>query len=241
MAAVAIPRGASGRPAAILKGWRLSTDHPLSGEGSCYDPAFGWHLRRFAVQLGEPAEKGGALEVDLTAGVTPGASGDPARACIDDVVDRAVTELQVEVLFVLAPDEPTRQDVHAEASYPFSGNSLDPGEQPEPPAVPYATPIVADVVGWSAIDFRFDPGEDRGAYLRSLAFEATTTAAVGWASNYSPGTQLEDFAYTFDGVVTGFDVDGDLLRGSTSAVLVPELDDAGQPVVHSVAWGSARP
>jgi len=236
-----VPRGGRGHPVAILKGWRLSTDHALGGEPSCYDPAFGWHLQRFAIALGEPVERTGAVEVELTAEATPGASLDPARACIDDVVDRATVELEVEVLFVLAPDEPSQENVHLEMSYDYSGNSLDPGEQPEPPPDSYAASFVTDAIGWSAIDFRFDPGEDRGAYLRSLAFEATTAGALGWASNFSPGTQLEDFAYSFDGVVTGFDVDGDLTRGATSASLVPELDSGGEPVVHEVGWGTVRP
>ena len=236
-----VPRGGRGQPAAIVRGWRLSSDHALSGEPSCYDPAFGWHLQRLAMQLGEPVERSDAVEVELTAEVTPGASLDPARACIDDVVDRAVIELAVEVLFVLAPDDPVREDVHTEASYTWSGNSLDPEAQPEPPPDTYASPFVTDAFGWSAIDFRFDPGEDRGAYLRSLAFEATPTDALGWASNFSPATQLEDFAYTFDGTVTGFDVDGAVSRGTTSASLLPELDIDGTPVVHEVGWGSVRP
>ncbi len=241
MVSADVPRGGRGHPVAILKGWRLSTDHAVSGDPACYDPAFGWHLQRLAMQLGEPVERGGAVEVELTAEVTPGASLDPARACIDDVVERAVIALTVDVLFAFAQDEPARQDVHAEMSYAYSGSSVDPGEQPEPPPESYASTFGTDALGWSAIDFRFDPGEDRGAYLRSLAFEATTSDALGWASNYSPGTQLEDFAYSFEGEVVGFDVNGDVTHGSTSVALLPELDANGQPVVHDVGWGSVRP
>lgn len=236
-----LPRGANGRPTAILHGLRLSTDHPLSGEPSCYEPSLGWHPQRFAIVLGEATETSDGVEVGVTAAFTPGASEDPARACIDEVVDRAVTGLHVDVLFVLLKNAPVLHHLHAEASYAFSGNSLDPGEQPEVAAEPYASGVSSSVVGWSAIDFRFDPGEDRGAYLRTLAVEATTTEALAWASNYSPGTQLEDFAYEFDGLVVGFEVDGAMERGTTTAVLVPDLDEGGDPVVQQVGWGSVRP
>jgi hypothetical protein len=237
----ALPRGADGLPIAILHGFRLSTDHALGGEPSCYEPSLGWHPQRFAIVLGEARESAEGVEVDVTASFTPGASEDPARACIDEVVDRAVTELTVDVLFVLPKTAPVQHHLHAEASYTFSGNSLSPGEQPEVAPEPYSSGASSSVVGWSAIDFRFDPGEDRGAYLRTLAVEATTTEALAWASNYSPGTQLEDFAYEFDGLVLGFEVDGEMERSTTTAVLVPDLDESGDVVVQEVGWGSVRP
>lgn len=231
----ALPKGARGDAVAVIEGLRLTTDHPLAGDEACYRPRYGWHPRRLAVVLGEPVVEDDTVSVDAELVFEAGATEDPDRTCIDEVVERAVVGVELTVRFVVGVEEAVALPVATEAAYAWSGDPLNPEEQPEVPPVALEHGLTDPALGWSALDWRFmveEPG--RGAYLRSLVFEVAPDAALGWANNYSPGTQLEAFDYQFDGTVRAFSVDGTVERGEVEATVPAALDEAGDPVTHAL-------
>ena len=54
--------------------------------------------------------------------------------------------------------------------------------------------------------------------------------AEGFATNYSPGTQLSGFDYTFAGVVEAVDLGADVNRGLLEVTYEIVLDDDGAAV-----------
>lgn len=233
---VTLPKHATGDAVAVIEGLRLVTDHPLDGGDACYRPRYGWHPRRIAAVLGEPVVDGEQVSVGVDLAFEAGVTEDPDRTCIDEVVDRAVVGFEVTVRFVVGVDDAVALPVANEAVYPFSGDGLNPEEQPEVEPAALDHGLTDPALGWSAIDFRFmeaEPG--RGAYLRTLAFEADPAGtALGWANNYSPGTQLEGFDYSFEGTVRAFTMDATIERGTVDETLQTELDTNGDPVVHTI-------
>ena len=79
-------------------------------------------------------------------------------------------------------------------------------------------------------------GEDedqRGAYLRSLAFDIDIDAGAvyGHATNYSPGSQLSGFDYTFNGEIVSVPVRGTFESGLLELQLEAAVDDNKVPVL----------
>ncbi|MEN0063190.1 MAG: hypothetical protein AAGA48_13630 [Myxococcota bacterium] len=232
---IALPRIPEGEVVALLAGFTVNTDHPLSGdEPACYRPEYGWHPRRFtlaidAITIDEPSDKG---IVEVTARFDAGPTLEPERACIDDVVSRSVVTVEVDVLLLAGVDDVSTEVVNSSATYPIGpGGRREPAAQPEVAPSPLETN--APLVGWSSLDFAFDSGEDRGSYLRSFGFVLGPDGAAGVATNFSPFTQLTDFAYAFEGTLEALQLDGDIETGTVTVErLLPSLDGSDQPVVQ---------
>jgi len=225
--------GREGSVSAVLQGLSVDTAHPLDGEEACYRPEYGWHPRRLAVSLQQPRREGGELVVDVDLHFVAGNTDDPDRTCIDEVNERALVPMTASVLFVVGPDA-TEVPISQEASFPFSGNASQPGEQVPPD--PIALGLSADGIrGWASIDWSFNPdrADERGAYLRTLAARIDGDEATGEATNYSPFTQLHDFAYHFDGTVVGIPLSG-VTHASASGTLPTGIDDDGRPVIYEL-------
>lgn len=235
----ALPEGAKGAGVAVLTGLSLATDHPLSGGPSCYNPAYGWHPRQLTVTLGDVAVRDdGTVTVDVSATFAAGKTFDPDRECIDAVNDQAVVDFDVQLLAVVGDTTVETQPLSSSAAYAFSGNSIAPEPQDDPAAQTLSFTAADPVMGFSSVDFRFDPDrtDDRGAYLRTLGWWAEPGgSANAVATNYSPGTQLEDFAFRFDGEVVAIEHGGTVTRGTSTGSFPAELDDAGSGVVNSLA------
>lgn len=232
-----LPDGAKGDGTALLSGMSLSTAHPLSGGDACYDPAYGWHLRQLTITLGEVTVADGVATVPVDAVFSAGKALDDARACIDEVNDQAIVDLSVTVLVVVGKGDVESQSLTAGAQYPFSGDVQEPEAQDDPAPTTLSWTIEDPLLGFSSIDFRFDPDrdDDRGAYLRTLGFWAAPDGtANAIATNYSPLTQLQDFGYTFEGEVRAIEHRGTLTRGTATGTVGAELDDEGAPVVHPI-------
>ncbi len=159
---------------------------------------------------------GTAVTVPVDVAFEAGNSLEDERQCIDAVVERARVAMTVGVQVISAGGDAVTEDVSHGQVFEYSGSSGDPGEQPAPDLADRTIDLGFDgPIGWSAVDFRFheDDPEDRGAYLRSLSFalDATSASASGAATNFSPGTQLSGFDYSFTGTVSGipgvFDVE----------------------------------
>ena len=231
-----------GNAIAILSGLTVDTDEALASGESCYRPEYGWHPRNIAVSLGDPtlSDDGESASVEVTAAFRAGASLEEVRECVDAVVDDAVVKVRVDVLVAVGGGEATKADVAHGLVYEWDGSG-DPPEQPDPsPAErPYDAGIdpTRAMVGWSALDFDFhlevDPG--RGAYLRTWSFVADPTggSASGHATNYSPGTQIAGFDYTFAGTVRALDLRADVERGVLDVLLPERIDESGAPRIDS--------
>lgn len=195
---IALPDVPAGEITALLAGFALDTDRALSGEPACYRPEYGWHPRRFAIAIDAVSvdEATNVGTVEVSAQFDPGPSFEDERACIDDVVERSVVGVTVDVVLLVGVDAVTTETVTSAADYPLGpGGRLDPDPQPEVAPLP----LVADapVLGWSSLDFAFDSGADgRGSYLRSLGVVLEDGGAAGIATNFSPRTQLTGFACT---------------------------------------------
>jgi hypothetical protein len=213
-------------PVALLTGLRFDTSGPAL---DCYDPGFGWHPRRIMLRIDAVAVDGDDVEVDLAASFEPGPSEEAVRACIDAVVGDAVVSVRADVLVVDASAD--TQDVVAEAAYAFDGDSLDPDPQPDPDPQAVSFDEHA-LLGWTRLDWRFHEGGTRGAYLRTLSASASPDAAVATATNFSPGTQLSDFDFRFEGSVAALDLDGEVARQRWEGRLPAELDPDGHAVLH---------
>lgn len=238
-ASVAAPKGAEGAVVAWVNGVHLSTDHALSGGESCYNPAYGWHPRRLEIALGDPALADDQLTVPVTARFEAGESLEAERACVDAVNEQAVVDLQVDVLFLVGEGDAGSVEITQTSTYEYDGVGL-PDEQVEPAPVAADFGFVPTAVGWSSLDFVFHEGDpdNRGAYLRTIGFAADPVAgeATGTATNYSPGTQLSGFEYAFAGVLGGVAFPVTAERGTISAAVEAELDDAGAPVIVDLPY-----
>jgi len=235
-----------GEAIAVVAGFTLDTDHPLSGGDACYDPAYGWHPRRIAVELGEPelSDDRRSVSVDVTGWFVAGYSLEDERQCVDEVAEQARVPIDVAVLAVVGDRPVGTADVAHEESYTYGCTSfpcLSPDPQPDPDLS--ARPLdLSDLeepaVGWSKFDFRFhvDDPDDRGAYLRTLSVDADLAGgtASGHATNYSPGTQLSGFDYAFSGTVRGMEVGGELERGVVEETVTVDLEEDGTPVIHDL-------
>jgi hypothetical protein len=235
-----LPKGAKGEGTALLVGLSLGTDHPLEGEPGCYQPRYGWHVQQMAVSLGEVTIEEDKVSVPVEAIFSAGKSFEEARTCVDEVNDRAVVDLDVQLLVVVGKGDRESATLTTEAAYPFSGDSGEPGDQAEVEPQTLSFAIEEPLLGFGSLDFRFDPDrtDDRGAYLRTLGFWVTeaegSVQANAVATSYSPGTQLADFAYRFEGEVRAVETGGTIERGTSEATLPAALDDAGAPVIHTV-------
>ncbi len=225
-----------GEVVAFLRGFTLDTDVPLAGGDGCYDPAFGWMPRRIALEVGEPVVEGHAVRVAVTGVFEAGNSLEEVRECIDEVVPDARAAFEVEVQ-VLAGRLTAEASVLTHGAATELGCAqapcFDPLEQPEPDGPERALPFQADAYAWRGFDYRFhvDDPEDRGGYLRDLSLRVDPAAglASGHATNFSPGTQLSGFDYTFEGALLGLSVPGEVEAGRASGTLETLLDEAGLP------------
>ena len=234
-----------GQAAVMLQAFTLDTDYELAGGAGCYIPMLGWHPRHIALSLVDPqlSDDGSAVTVTVQGSFEAGLSFEEYRACQDEVVTEAQVPITARVMAVATPDGLERHSVAHQQSYEFSGNQFDPEEQPDPELTdrPLALSWDQAIAGWSSLDFHFheDDADLRGAYLRSLAvgLDAEQGWASGHATNYSPGTQLSDFGYRFEGEVTAVQADGEVEWGTASFhEIEAELDDDARPVLHHEGW-----
>ncbi len=228
-----LPREVRGDAHAVISGFSIDTDHELSGGENCYNPRFGWHPRRIALEILSVTQDGTQLSVEVAAVFEAGNSLEHNRVCVDDVVDQAQVPVLVDLVAMLGPMEAEAFEVSHGKNY-----GLD-DDQPDPDLAARAVPVPLEdaAFGWRALDYRFHVGdaEGRGAYLRSLSFvaDAAGQTASGHATNYSPGTQLSGFDYEFAGVVQAFSFDGEITRGVVEETVEVELAEDGTPVVYS--------
>lgn len=237
---VPLSRPGRGSAAAWVQG--LAVQAEPAWVGDCYHASYGWLPRHLAVAVEDAvlAEDGETVEVQLRGAFAAGPSLEPARACMDDVVDEATVRFTVQVVAVAGRVEPWTERVAHGAAYDFSGQPCDPGEQPDPGLEGRTFPPSAagTLAGWSGLDFRFheaDP-DGRGAYLRSLELVLDPEAGIasGHATNHSPCTQLSAFDYAFVGEVTGVEADAVLERITLEGRVPAELDAAGEPVLYDL-------
>ncbi len=230
-----------GQAVALLQSFALDTDYALTGGDACYIPSLGWHPRRIALDLADPtlSSDGRSVLLTLTAAFEAGLSFEEYRSCQDEVIGEEQVAIDVRILGLVARDGSDTQDLDQAMSYEFSGNQFDPEEQPDPDLEdrPLTLDIDPAIVGWSALDFRFHEQDEtlRGAYLRTLSVGLDTDEgwASGHASNYSPGTQLSDFTYTFAGTVAAVQTDSSVVHGRASYDEVEAaLDDDNRPEVQ---------
>ena len=246
MLTVDLPYQASKYPAvALMAGVALDTDYPLAGGAACYHPAYGWHPQHIMAKLGAAtlSDDRRSVRVPIEVAFQAGNSLEQLRTCIDEVNDQAQVPFRVDVVVAVTPDPIDTYDVSDAATYSYGNGPAAPDPQPDPDLGqrPLVLSLADPVVGWSSLDWRFHVGDpdDRGAYLRSLVFDADPDAgyATGHATNYSPITQLTGFDYTFAGTVVGLeDTDGLVETGTSSDTLPADLDADGTAVVHPLAW-----
>ncbi|MBW1878773.1 MAG: hypothetical protein JRJ84_10465 [Deltaproteobacteria bacterium] len=243
---VPLDRKGKGELIAVIAGFTLDTDYPLSGGEACYDPAYGWHPRRIAIELGEPelSSDGRSAVLDVTGWFTAGNSLEDERQCVDEVAAEAQVPIDVDVLVVVGNGSIGTAQASHEETYSYGCTSfpcLSPDPQPDPDLSVRPLDLFeleAPLVGWSRFDFQFhtdDPG-DRGAYLRTVSVDADLAGgtASGHATNYSPATQLSGFDYLFSGTVRAMDVDGELERGVVEDTVTVDLKEDGTPVIHEL-------
>jgi hypothetical protein len=149
------------------------------------------------------------------------------------------TEAQVELVAhvqVIVGGEATSTPVDEAATYTYGTKSKPDAQDPPTPTTTTA-PGDAAITAWSALDWRFHVGDpdDRGAYLRTLRFvtDATAGTATGDATNYSPGTQLSGFDFTFSGTVRTVPTGGTVTRGTITDTIPATLATDGTAVATS--------
>lgn len=228
---------------AWIAGFSLDTRHGVSGEESCYDPAFGWMPTEIGVTVGAPVVGDAGITVPVSVSFGAGESLEEVRACIDAVNDRAVVDFVVEVGAAAGQFTSTRTAVAHGLTYDYGAGPMSPAPQPAPD--PASRPLdVAEgaALGWSAIHYAFhvDDPENRGAYLRSWSFSATAAgggSASGHADNYSPATQISGFDYAFAGEVVALVPErGEVVRSRATATLPAALDAQGVPILTDLVF-----
>jgi hypothetical protein len=224
---------------ALIRGYTLDTNEPLSGGDACYQPRNGWLPRRIAIELGEPvlsADRTSAT-VTVSGAFEAGVTLETERECLDAVVDQAQVRLVVDVA-VLAGADVIGEDLSQSMIYTYGDGPSDPDEQPDPNPAERSTSLGdVDAIGWSKLDFRFhqEDVDGRGAYVRSLSFLGTTDGfGSGHATNYSPGTQYSGFDYTFDGTIVGLGLKGEVERVAVDELVDIELDEDGVPIPEAL-------
>ncbi len=240
---VALPTGTTGDSFAMLRRLSLDADQPLSGGDACYTPSYGWHPRHISVALGTPVAGDGSVTVPVSASFDAGESLEDIRQCIDAVNDQAQVAFHVELVVVTTAAPWASQDVSHSLSYTYGDGPANPDEQPDPDLSkrPLSLDLTDPLVGWSRLDWRFmvDDPDGRGAYIRSLSFDADADQgyASGHATNYSPITQLTGFDYAFEGTVVGFELpEGSADHGTAAGTVPAELDAEGNAVVQALGW-----
>ncbi|MCK6503689.1 hypothetical protein L6R53_09870 [Myxococcota bacterium] len=246
---VALPRKARGEAVAVLAGLSFDSNHPLSGGDACYNPAYGWHPTRMAVSLGAAALSDDRLAVTVPVHATfaAGESLEEIRQCVDAVNDQAQVPVRLDVVVAVTRGAFEQLPVSHGLTYSYGDGPATPDEQPDPDLADrtLSTTLASPVLGWSALDWTFyasDP-DGRGAYLRTLSFDADAAPdagapyASGHATNYSPITQLSGFEYSFSGTVTAIELESGSAEGGLATGTLPaELDADGAAVVHTLDW-----
>ncbi|MBX2803536.1 MAG: hypothetical protein KTR31_37995 [Myxococcales bacterium] len=240
---VPLPAGATGDVTAVLRGFALDTNNPLDGDPACYRPEYGWHPRHLEIGIESVTLQEGTAEqewadasatVEVRARFAPGVTEDKDRICIDEVVDRARVRVMADVLVVAGHGGVADEVVSSGETYPFGGDRFNPEPQEEATAAPVG--VTGELIGWSSVDFEFNPDSEagRGVYLRSWGFEVGEAGAVGISTNFSPITQLHDMAYTFDGTVRAVTVDGTVQTGTVESVIDVRLNTDLTPMVFQL-------
>lgn len=219
---------------AFITGWEWDTNAALLGGPECYDPFNGWHPRRMDVSI----TPNGADDVtfDVHGLFEAGNSLEDIRKCIDAVNEEAQVSLRLFLMAVDAKDSAETQSLTYGASYEL-GSKSDPNPQDDPDLAerPLEVPVEDRVLGWTSIDFSFHEEDEaeRGAYLRSLVFDIDPDAGAvyGHATNYSPGSQLSGFDYTFNGEIVSIPVRGAFDSGVLELQLEATVDDNKVPVL----------
>src|SRR5262249_39423864 len=152
---------------------------------------------------------------------------------------QAIVDLHVDVLFLVGTGETVALDVVQGAEFPFDGPPPEPQEDPAPLALAYGFEPTA--LGFSVLDYSFhvDDPDNRGAYLRTLAFDVKpgtlgTGEGNATATNYSQLTQLSGFDYQFEGQMRAVAFPLDVQRGTATVSLPADLDDLGHPIVTTL-------
>ena len=227
---VTLPKGAKGEGSAILSGFSLSTQHELADGPSCYDPRYGWHPRQITIALGDVVVDGDKATVPVEATFSA-KTFDPDRRS-----DRP-GERPGDCRFVGHRAGRGRQGrgrdaaAHGRGELPVLRRQELPGGAGRPWLDPACRGRSPTRLGF--IDFRFDPDrtDDWGAYLRTFGFWAKPDGtANAFATNYSPGSQLQDFGFHFDGDVVAIEHLGTVERGSSTGTFPAALDEAGEPL-----------
>jgi hypothetical protein len=222
----------------VLTGFSWDTNNALKEGPACYDPFNGWHPREMTVSVGGVSVAGDrrTVTVEVAGAFEAGESLEAIRECIDAVNDQAQVLLTVEVLGIRSRQAAMRQSVQQEATYGY-GSKAEPEPQPDPDPNerPLTLPTEGHVLGWSALSYRFHVSDldRRGAYLRSLSFDldAEAASAIGHATNYSPGTQISGFGYSFEGEAVAVPITGDYEAGRVELQLEPAVGEDREPVL----------
>lgn len=238
---VQLPVGAdaSGEVSAVLRGIRVSTDRALSGGDACYNPEYGWLPTSLGFEIGVPELAGETVSFDVSANFTAGNTLESFRECIDAVVEQAVVDMHLEVLVSVGGGRVAEQTLTAAETYAYGDGPTNPEPQPLPEQTTLDLGLDSPLVGWRSASWNFhiDDPDGRGAYLRRVELLATGQRARGAATNYSPVTQQSGFDYSFEGVVVGHEIGGEITRGTVEATFPVELNSDGQPVTHPLGLG----
>ena len=219
---------------ALITGWQWDTNEPLIGGPECYDPFNGWHPRRMEVGIAPNSADDSSF--DVTGVFEAGNSVEDIRKCIDAVNEEAQVNLKVYLLAVDTKELAETQSVSHGAEYEL-GSKSEPNPQNDPDLSerPLTLPVEDHVLGWTSLAFSFHEDDEagRGAYLRHLMFDINTddVAAYGHATNYSPGSQLSGFDYTFNGEIVSIPVRGAFESGLLELQLEAVVDDDKVPVL----------
>ena len=151
-----------------------------------------------------------------------------------DAVNEEAQNLKVYLLAVDTKELAETQSCWAEYEL---GSKSEPNPQNDPDLSerPLTLPVEDHVLGWTSLAFSFHENDEagRGAYLRHLMFDINTddVAAYGHATNYSPGSQLSGFDYTFNGEIVSIPVRGAFESGLLELQLEAVVDDDKVPVL----------
>jgi hypothetical protein len=232
---VTAPLENTGGPlSAVIRGLKISTDRALDDGDGCYLPRNGWLPTALGIQLDEPVLADGEASVVVHANFAAGNTLEEMRTCIDEVIGRARVDVSVDVLFVHGGGAAAEAAIESAATFPLhdpADASTDPpvAEQTLPAGTAPSLGLIDPLVGWRAMSWQFhaDDPDGRGAYLRSLNLVGSSETAMGGATSYSPGTQLSDFAYAFEGTLVGHEVGGAVSTGTLEVELEVLTDEAG--------------
>ena len=246
-ASVKVPLAAkassSSEVAAWIGGLEVSSDAPWP-DGytpvSCYDPRYGWLIRRLSVRVESAAldKDGTGVDVAVSAAFVGGLSLEEVRECFDAVAEQGQMDITLTIVAGAGKVEVARSSVAQSAEYGFTEGE-DPPEQalPSGEAVAWTPAFTDGVYGWSSLEWTFhdlDADTKRGAYLRSLHLSLDPDAGEAWggATNYSPGTQLSGFDWTFAGEVVGMDAEAETTRITLSEPELPAaMDESYIPIL----------